>query len=168
MNIFRLQLMAEMLQEMSVAIPVFEVEEQCDTVYNHEQTACVVDGFSLDTWTNAIGFAKDTFSSCGYTACAVGHAMFDVRFNAFGLYSENGVPAYQGKNSWEAVREFFGIQNLTAETLFSPSEYETEEVYNADGDFDDDVSLATPSDVLERVQYLLIHGEADLNAKYAK
>lgn len=160
MNIFRLQLMADLLKEMTVEIPVYEfVTSQSAWGEADKEVTCLIEGFSLDDWTNVDGERPH----CGYSACAVGHAMLDVRFNALGLYHVDGVPGYNGMTNWEAVREFFGITEETAEILFAPGTYDTE----YDPLEDEDVSTATPENVLERVMYLLKHGETDLETKYS-
>lgn len=167
MNIFRLQLMADLLKEMTVAVPVIEVTGYAARHFEDgEEVTRVIEAFALDDWTNALGqLCSMDRPACGYSACAVGHAMFDVRFNALGLYHHEGNPAYEGKTSWTAVQEFFGINNRTAETLFSPCQYDERD--EDDDDYDEDQpSAATPKDVLERVQFLLIEGELALNAKY--
>lgn len=160
MNIFRLQLMADLLKEMAVEVPVYEF---VSTVTNWgegtKELSCLIERFSLDDWTNV----GSTRPACGYSACAVGHAMLDVRFNALGLYHIDGVPGYNGHRNWEAVREFFDITEETAETLFSPTAYGT----SFDNDTDDGLLKATPEDVLDRVLYLLKHGEDDLQTKYS-
>lgn len=168
MNIFRLQLMADLLKEMTVAVPVIEVTGHASRHFEEgEEVTRVIEAFALDDWTNALGqLCSMDRPACGYSACAVGHAMFDVRFNALGLYHHEGNPAYEGKTSWTAVQEFFDISNRSAETLFSPCHYE--ELSEDDDGYTDeeDRSAATPKDVLERVQYILLHGEVELNAKY--
>ena len=161
MNIFRLQLMADLLKEMTVEIPVHEfVNTITPWGEKPQEVTSLIEAFSLDDWTD-VGGARP---SCGYSACAVGHAMLDVRFNALGLYHMDGVPGYNGTTNWEAVRTFFDISEETAELLFAPSTYDTayDEVEGIE-----DVSTATPADVLERVMYLLKHGETDLETKYS-
>lgn len=155
MNIFRLQLMVELLKEMEVAIPVFEVTGMaCDDDDEDEEVEVtrVIEAFDLDDWTNAIGqYCDSDRPDCGYSACAVGHAMFDHRFNALGLVNHKGAPSYQGETDWDAVEKFFDISGSTAWKLFSPNSY------------DEDV---TPKDVAAQVQKLINVGENDFAEIY--
>lgn len=159
MNIFRLQLMADLLKEMAVAVPVLEVTGTVSEYGEDEiEVTRTISKFSLDDWTNAVGDnAERAGPACGYSACAVGHAMFDVRFNALGLVQYEGSPMYEGETDWDAVEQFFDISFETASTLFSPCHYSVD---------DEDVSAAKPADVLERVQFLLLHGEEELADQY--
>lgn len=72
--------------------------------------------------------------SCGFTACAVGHACYDSRFNEIGLVlSDDGdAPMLKGSattdswgdlTSWAAVRKFFGIKSFIADWLFQAESY---------------------------------------------
>lgn len=159
MNIFRLQLMVELLREMEEATPQVEVVGTVSTGSrwnNNERTFEVtrtIDSFDLESWTNAIGDnAHDSAHACGYTACAVGHAMLDVRFNALGLIQMNGIPLYEGESNWQAVEKFFEIDGLTAQAMFSDDHY--------------DHSGVTPLEVAKRVQELIMIGEDDFQDKY--
>lgn len=152
MNIFRLQLMVELLKEMEVAIPEFEVtgfaSEDCDD--ESVEVTRVIKAFNLDDWTDALGeYSEMEVPSCGYSACAVGHAMFDTRFNALGLGTINGCPLYHGKQDWEAVEAFFDVSGDVAHLLFSPDYYDD----------------ATPGDIAKRVQYLINNGAEILLAQ---
>lgn len=163
MNIFRLQLMADLLKEMAVAVPVIEVTGTVSEYGEDElEVTRTISEFSLNDWTDAIGDnAERAGPACGYSACAVGHAMFDVRFNAMGLIQHEGSPIYEGETDWDAVERFFDISFDTASILFSPCHYVSYE------DDDGDDVEATPADVLERVQFLLLHGEEELSNQYS-
>lgn len=160
MNIFRLQMMLDLLNEMQVAIPQFEITAIAEDYWNDEpvEVTRVISKFSLNDWTDALESSDPSEQkSCGYSACAVGHAMFDPRFNALGLVQHEGSPMYEGQLDWTAVQQFFGISYDTASLLFSPGSYFTGDDDNAD---------ATPADVAERVQVLLLHGEIELIDRY--
>lgn len=60
---------------------------------------------------------------CGFTACAIGHACLDKRFNDLGLVNQGGVPHYGGAYSWGALEEFFGIPEVDLWFLFAEDEY---------------------------------------------
>lgn len=159
MNIFRLQLMVDLLKEMEESIPKVEVVGTISTGSHWNKThqilpvTRVIDGFSLDTWTNAIGDnANEGINVCGYTACAIGHAMLDVRFNALGFIQMNGIPLYRGRTNWPAVMDFFDVEELTAEIMFQDEYYPNENI--------------NPLQVAKRVQELVMVGEADFKAKY--
>ncbi|MNL23201.1 hypothetical protein D3C87_1445770 [compost metagenome] len=70
---------------------------------------------------------------------------------------------YEGETDWDAVEKFFDVSFDTASILFSPCHYAN---YADDDDDDDDVE-ATPANVLERVQFLLLHGEEELSNQYS-
>jgi len=156
MNIFRLQLMLDLLAEMAVEVPVHEVTGMATSYdWGEVEVTHVIKAFDLNDWTNALEDADQAAPSCGYSACAVGHAMFDNRFIALGLYQHKGCPAYNGLDNWDAVEAFFGISYDSAATLFSPCQYS-----NEDGE------PTTPAEVAQRVQFLLTHGEHELNKQF--
>lgn len=79
--------------------------------------------FSMEEWYH-------TNPECGYTACAVGTALFHKPFREQGLSCEKTEegdlnPIYQSKSNWQAVEAFFGLEKKDAEFLFSPKSYET-------------------------------------------
>lgn len=76
--------------------------------------------FDMDSWKLA--------TPCGTAACAIGHISAQPWFNRRGLrldYSEGKhlLPIYSGHRNWDAVCEFFGIDNDAAYTLFSGASY---------------------------------------------
>jgi len=71
---------------------------------------------------------------CGFSACAIGHACLDARFNAEGLFAQFGFselhsmpPAYQDGDElrlvWGAVMAFFGLSGTQAYHLFDFEKY---------------------------------------------
>lgn len=77
--------------------------------------------FDLETWVSK--------SDCGFSACAVGHACFDPRFQALGLTAEGNKPVLNSDSlgyhiMWNAVEKLFDIKYDTALLLFMPSSYE--------------------------------------------
>lgn len=110
-------------------------------------------GFDLDHWVGAD-------RSCGYSACAVGHACLDPRFIEQGLSIDvnSRTPLFNRYDNWDAIREFFGFKSRrTATILFAPSSYT--QVKN--GRIKTGVDGAGP--VLARVMKLLEVGETVLN-----
>ena len=92
--------------------------------------------FNLALWADnelSINYEEQTKNDegephCGFSACAVGHAMLDKRFNKLGLKAfvqKDGSmrPSYEDSDEWMAVREFFKIDDITATTIFSPMCY---------------------------------------------
>lgn len=73
-------------------------------------------GFDLSSW------------HCGTTACAVGHACLNPKFQEQGLKlvpsrSDGFIPSYAGNTGWEAVRSFFGLGAEEDDYLFFAWEY---------------------------------------------
>lgn len=120
MNIERLKLMSQMLGEV-VDGTWKPTSKQLPTLRSMPIEGNL--GFELRSW---FGLTPDY---CGYSACAVGHACFDERFNQQGLVFGFDGPEYVGSNGeeyapdWEGVSEFFGIDLKTAKYLFSDSSY---------------------------------------------
>lgn len=121
MNIERLKLMVKMLSEVEAGtwkLPKQSVIDGIDAIskYNAEQYK---NQFDLAFWTYA---SKEI--SCGFTACAVGHACMDRRFNKLGLaLGRSDEPNYNGSSSWDAVNEFFEISGSTSTILFIETRY---------------------------------------------
>ena len=90
--------------------------------------------FDLKTWLRESD-QKVTASgvSCGYSACSVGHACVDERFNALGLSFEvdkwrdlsgiGSVPTFKRQRGWGAVEDFFGIEPRLALYFFEHTSY---------------------------------------------
>lgn len=63
-------------------------------------------------------------TSCGYAACAIGHACFDPEFNKLGFKWTHGQPKFKFCVSWEAVELFFEFEQYkTARILFQQCAY---------------------------------------------
>jgi len=86
---------------------------------------------NMNTWEYKVPEDVDSITmqnSCGYAACAIGHAMRDPWFNAQGFVVDEHFPAYIIDGfphiGWHAVRQFFKLSYEEAEYLFdSPSYY---------------------------------------------
>lgn len=121
MNIKRLKLMVKMLSEVEAGtwkLPPKSVISRIDVMpaYREEEHQTQ---FDLSFWT----YGSKTID-CGFTACAVGHACLDKRFNKQGLGLDwSDTPNFNGSSSWGAVNGFFEIRNSTSTILFSGSEY---------------------------------------------
>jgi hypothetical protein len=90
---------------------------------------------------------------CGFSACAIGHACLDRRFNAEGLFMQFGAselhsmpPSYQHDGqqllTWGAVMTFFGLTQWQTFHLFDGDKYPTTEHTN-------------PAAVRQRIEALL-------------
>lgn len=119
MNIERLQLMSQMLGEVIAGTwePTAKVKPLLRAIPIKGNL-----GFEMRSW---FGLTPDY---CGYSACAVGHACLDDRFNKLGLWFDEG-PVYSGPDGyeyapdWEGVSAFFELDIQTTEHLFSDSSY---------------------------------------------
>jgi hypothetical protein len=151
MNIERLRLMSQMLGEVVGGTwkPTAKVKPML--------RAMPIEGnlsFELRSW---FGLTPDY---CGYSACAVGHACLDERFNQLGLVFGDFGPAYVGPNGeeyapdWEGVCEFFGLDTQTAEHVFSDSSYWEIGVW-VEWKRDGSRPPVLPSQVKERVDQLI-------------
>lgn len=80
-------------------------------------------------------------ATCGYTACAVGHAASIREFRNSGFHiildGASAVPRYGPCLGWGAVRAFFDLDTGDADYLFSGDKYHAE---------------ATPRDVASRIR----------------
>lgn len=110
--------------------------------------------FDLRDW-RSDGFDMDNpeHSSCGSTACAVGWACTIPEFRAEGLtIGGSGSPSYRTEavtyEHWYAVQAFFGLSCGESYELFSALEYED----------DSGKVIATPADVIKRIEDLLVKG----------
>lgn len=134
MNLHRLELAIVMLREVAAGtwkpspLPAeTEVYSWSDKVKSGASL-----GFNLNTWLSAQAALPSHFrkGECGFSACAVGHMMIDSRFNAEGLCEKYDSPFYDGEEKamgWEAVNEFFEINNGVAEHLFNINAYPRED-----------------------------------------
>lgn len=90
---------------------------------------------------------------CGFSACAIGHACLDARFNAEGLFAQFGAselhampPAFQYDGelqlAWLAVVRFFDLTQGQAYYLFDQDKYPANQYTN-------------PAAVRQRIEALL-------------
>lgn len=92
-----------------------------------------------------------TEGSCGYAACAVGHAGSIASFREAGFkVVSNGchylIPTYNGDENWDAVKSFFGLSEDEADHLFCSTSY-LDEFF--------DLYDPTPTEVAERIENLV-------------
>lgn len=121
MNIARLKLMVKMLSEVEAGtwkLPKKTVIDGIDPISKHDAPEHT-NQFDLAFWTYA---TKEV--SCGFTACAVGHACLDRRFNKLGLeLGSSDEPRFLNRSSWDAVNQFFEIGSATSTILFVETRY---------------------------------------------
>ena len=118
-------------------------DESFDTITNE---ALKKHGF--ETLAELSDATFDVVMDCGTVACAVGWATSDPVFNAQG-FKYGTTPTYTDENdcsyyNWDAVEQFFEIDYLTAQRLFS------EETYTF---------FAKPTHVIDRIEALLSFSE---------
>lgn len=153
MNIERLRLMSQMLGEV-VAGTWKPTSKQLPTLRSMPVEGNL--GFELRSW---FGLTPDY---CGYSACAVGHACLDERFNQQGLVFGFAGPEYVGPDGeeyapdWEGVSEFFGIDQAMSEHLFSDSSYfDMAEAPNVEWKRDGSRPPVLPAQVKSRIDELI-------------
>lgn len=116
--------------------------------------------FDLSIWMVGFNEADQTFdklsNECGTSACAIGWACTHPEFNKQGLryehspsFGNSGFPVYGEYEDWEAVRRFFNISDMLAETLFIESNY------NKYYDYGTDTYKIRPLDVADRIQVVI-------------
>lgn len=151
MNRERLELMSTMLGEL-----IAGQWKTCLASATIEGLQVSDDDVDFDLWFWVVAGGKD----CGFSACAVGHAMLDERFYALGLGMVGKEPFYRwngvGYTGWDAVEKFFEISGDTSSSLFSNSYYYDSQT----GDIYDRV---TPDMVKWRVDKLLASDEISFN-----
>lgn len=151
MNKERLELMSTMLGE--VIAGTWKLTA-CGATY-HGSEITEVTGFNLWWW-----MANETTHDgdvCGFSACAVGHAMLDERFAEQGLKINSSSPIFidqagEVHHNWKGVELFFELGETAAEYLFMNTHYVNSET----GEPYDKVS---PEQVKWRVDKLLELGE---------
>lgn len=151
MNKERLELMSTMLGEV-----VAKEWKFCPTAKIEGEP--VTGEVRFDLWFWVLDSAD-----CGFSACAVGHAMIDPRFNELGLGLLRNEPFYRdgtgvghGHTGWEAVQAFFGVDEETASNLFSNHNY-------YDSETGDTMDRVPPEKVKWRVDKLLEIGADAFN-----
>lgn len=134
MNIERLTLLKTMLTEVRegtwrpTRFTGYKISLMPDTPIN----------FDMTVW------AGPNPHSCGFAACALGHACLDPRFNAQGLALEHfGAPIFNGAPNINAATNFFEIDYPTARYLFIPDTYPRV------------APTIMPADVIARIDILL-------------
>lgn len=146
MNVERLNLMVTMLQEVVDGIwkPTNLIAVEFSSWEDDEDKNRRA--FELEHW------VKKSSKPCGYSACAVGHALLDKRFAGQGLTPSNDgceiYPKYEGETYLDGVASFFGVEEDIAHNLFIPGEY---------SEHLKDKALATQ--VMRRIKKLLEVGE---------
>ena len=120
MNLQRLEMMKQMLGRVVAGswtpVQQLSVADKIPTPF----PAIKLKNFDLSSW---VEVHAPTNNTCGFTACAVGHACFDEEFRKLGLQFEGNRPVFEGRDNWTAVHRFFDIYNTTASNLFSDSNY---------------------------------------------
>lgn len=109
MNAVRLDLMATMLDEVSAGTWA----PSANPVMVEMRTPVV---FDLNNWVDIVDSESP---ACGYSACAIGHAMLDSRFEIGGI----GQPIYEATAHWPAVMEYFELSEHASHFLFDGAKY---------------------------------------------
>lgn len=156
MNKERLELMATMLQEVADGVwKGVPAEHRISVEFlglKFNLFRQDIKNFDMEMWC-----VRGDTPSCGFSACAVGHAMHDPRFIAQGLKCDEDsfLPVFGKHDYWAAVREFFEIESETAFLLFLPTQYP--------GNIEFGIK---PEQVKSRIMELLTLGEEELLKKY--
>lgn len=111
-----------MLEEVKAGTwkPVADALKQAKVWAYYDQTD-KEDSFTLKHWV-----AINEKTTCGFSACAMGHATLDARFRKLGLrFSKDSYlePAFNESVNIEATSQLFDITEETARLLFTPDEY---------------------------------------------
>lgn len=136
MNVNRLELMVTMLKEVEAGTwkpSLTRAKEMVlQDVYNYEALGNNPTGkniqessveFSLNNWVDAFPEERNE-RSCGFSACAVGHATLDSRFNKMGLKpNSNFAPTYKNEVNWRSLEKFFELSGENLHILFTNSKY---------------------------------------------
>lgn len=133
-NVERLKLMVTMLREVEAgtwkpAAVEFLEEKDGYTTIPAEESQKIRSFFDLSTWLSTDGDAR----TCGYSACAIGHACLDQRFIDQGLtlvrmgypqLLEQDEHGHYYSSSWAAVTAFFDFEEEgQAAFFFDPDHY---------------------------------------------
>lgn len=120
------------------------------------------DQFDLGVWIEGVDKegkkSSELIGHCGTSACAVGWACTHPKFNEQGLkygiddpvWEKVYTPMYNGKSSWDAVGEFFGISYQLSDLLFDEGSYY--DVFWCEDAGKVDVK---PKDVANRIQIVI-------------
>ena len=123
MNIQRLEMMKQMLGRVVAGSwePVSSIPAN-ERLTTEIQTLSIV-SVDLNSWSELkTRYPKNT---CGFSACAVGHACFDEEFRKLGWSWEGNIPVFDKLIGWYAVEKFFDIYERTAESLFMSQMYDS-------------------------------------------
>ena len=95
--------------------------------------------------------------NCGTSACACGYAGLDAWFRAQNFKTDKNGNIYFGEfDSWDAVHEFFDINEETAANLFSGDSYISEEDEDdEESSYENLVAKVTPQMVIDRIEALI-------------
>lgn len=156
MNIERLQLMSDMLSEV-IAGTWQPTSDNLPKLRDHIPVRNIA--FELRSW---FGVTPDY---CGYSACAIGHACMDDRFNhqglVFGLIGPEYITDEGYKTSWQSVEAFFDISNDMARGLFNSSSYfDLATSHLIQWQRDGSQPPVSPAQVKARVDQLILKGVA--------
>lgn len=152
MNKHRLNLMITMLEEVKAG--TWKMTAKTKAIKEFDGIKEKV--FDLGNWIEVDGWSDDTH--CGFTACAVGHAMVDSRFRKLGLKVMNeqsqvsNKPSFKDFENWEAVQEFFKINRVCATMIFEEDKY-PRYLRQAEN------SKHLITQIIRRIQYLMHFGE---------
>lgn len=122
MNIQRLEMMKQMLGRVVAGswtpVQTLPSTDRIPTPF----PAITIDNFDLSSWVEKKSPVNNT---CGFVACAVGHACFDEEFRKLGLKFDGHIPQFDGYESWYAVHALFDVTHQTASNLFGSRGYNT-------------------------------------------
>lgn len=159
MNIKHLEMMRVMLNRVHVGswkpTVVLDDGELWSNGYKSDAVVKLND-FDLAHWVLLDTFTQQkTGVTCGFSACAIGHACFDEEFRKLGWeWSDIGTPKFEGKSAWGAVQKFFDIVEGTDDILFQDTSYQG-------------VNHVTAKMVAIRIEELMTMGETKFRKKYA-
>ena len=121
MNIQRLEMMKQMMGRVVAGSwePVLTLPR--NERFISEVTKITVTSVDLKSWSDhKTGRPNNT---CGFSACAVGHACFDEEFRKLGWEWDGAQPKFGSETGIEASATFFDITKHQAKRLFMPESY---------------------------------------------
>lgn len=164
MNIERLEMMRVMMERVVAGSWTPQFDAPLHVEMSNVSPEFVVDTMDLDTWvervkTNAKG------NTCGFSACAVGHACFDEEFRKLGWSWNGSSPVFDGDDSWTGVINFFEIRSQTAKLLFVNENYS----YTVRSRYKNlPRKVREAKMVADRISLLMKIGQLDFQNDYAK
>lgn len=122
------------------------------------QLADHLDTVDPDTFDMEIWRQDERFKSCGFSGCAIGHAIGLPGFEDLKLMGSNAslrayCPIHGDNTSMEAVASFFEMPSSEASRLFDPMFHDT--VYDVD-----DTSEISPKMVAAKIREFIAHEQA--------